>query len=434
MDTISTNTQAILLLTAPLILGKGSQSFDLLTTKEYNLLARYLWKIGKQPSDLLSSDAKDLIEKCSNLINPERLNILLNRGFLLSQVIELWQSRSIWVISRADKTYPGLIKHKLKDQSPPILYGFGNLDLLNNGGLAVIGSRKIDDSIYNYSNNIGKLAAKFGTKVISGGAKGVDQAAMYGALHEGGYVCEVMAENLERAVLDAGRRNYLMSGNLILVSAYDPKASFNIGHAMQRNKLIYALSDASLVVASDFNKGGTWAGAAEQLDKLKFVPVYVRLDNESKGLRELYNKGAIPWPNPQDINSFRQIFDVSNLPSNNNLNLSLFDQEDIVKEFKVSDIAQQNLTNTIDESTKPHTPSATNTSEIEIQKPADELFEFAANIILSLLNTPLKDSEISQVLNISLAQTKLWLSRLVEEERIEKRTKPVTYIVRHSKS
>lgn len=433
MDTISTNTQAILLLTAPLILGKGSQSFDLLTTKEYNLLARYLWKIGKQPSDLLSSDAKDLIEKCSNLINPERLNILLNRGFLLSQVIELWQSRSIWVISRADKAYPRLIKDKLKDQSPPILYGFGNLDLLNNGGLAVIGSRKIDDSIYNYSNNIGKLAAKFGTKVISGGAKGVDQAAMYGALHEGGYVCEVMAENLERAVLDAGRRNYLMSGNLILVSAYDPKASFNIGHAMQRNKLIYALSDASLVVASDFNKGGTWAGAAEQLDKLKFVPVYVRLDNESKGLRELYKKGAIPWPNPQDINSFRQIFDVSNL-ANNNLNLSLFDQEDIVKEFKVSDIAQQNLTNTIDESTKSHTPSATNTSEIEVQKTADELFEFAANIILNLLDTPLKDSEISQALNISLAQTKLWLSRLVEEERIEKRTKPVTYIVRHSKS
>ena len=433
MDTISTNTQAILLLTAPLILGKGSQSFDLLTTKEYNLLARYLWKIGKQPSDLLSSDAKDLIEKCSNLINPERLNILLNRGFLLSQVIELWQSRSIWVISRADKAYPRLIKDKLKDQSPPILYGFGNLDLLNSGGLAVIGSRIIDDSIYNYSNNIGKLAAKFGTKVISGGAKGVDQAAMYGALHEGGYVCEVMAENLERAVLDAGRRNYLMSGNLILVSAYDPKASFNIGHAMQRNKLIYALSDASLVVASDFNKGGTWAGAAEQLDKLKFVPVYVRLDNESKGLRELYKKGAIPWPNPQDINSFRQIFDVSNL-ANNNLNLSLFDQEDIVKEFKVSDIAQQNLTNTIDESTKSHTPSATNTSEIEVQKPADELFEFAANIILNLLDTPLKDSEISQALNISLAQTKLWLSRLVEEERIEKRTKPVTYIVRHSKS
>lgn len=434
MNIISPNTQAILLLTAPLILGKGSPSFDLLTTKEYNQLARYLWQIEKQPSDLLTTNAEELIKECSFIISHERLTNLLTRGFLLSQVIEHWQSHSIWVISRADKAYPKSLKQKLKDQSPPILYGCGNLDLLNSGGLAVIGSRKIDNSIYDYSNNIGKLAARFGTKVISGGAKGVDQAAMYGALHEGGYVCEVMAENLERAVLDAGRRKYLMSGNLILVSAYDPKAGFNIGHAMQRNKLIYALSDASLVVASDFNKGGTWAGATEQLNKLKFVPVYVRLDNESKGLKELYNKGAIPWPNPQDINSFRQIFDVNNIPSNNNLNLSLFDQEDIVKEFKVSDIAKQNLTNTINESTEPQIPSTTNTLEIEAQKPADQLFEFSAKIILSLLDTPLKDSEIAQVLNISLAQTKLWLSRLVEEERIEKRTKPVTYIVRHSKS
>ncbi|MEX5441346.1 DNA-processing protein DprA [Acinetobacter indicus] len=434
MNTISPNTQAILLLTAPLILGKGSPSFDLLTTKEYNQLARHLWQIEKQPSDLLTTNAEALIKECSSIISHQRLTNLLTRGFLLSQVIEHWQSHSIWVISRADKAYPKLLKKNLKDQSPPILYGCGNLDLLNSGGLAVIGSRKIDSSIYDYSNNIGKLAARFGTKVISGGAKGVDQAAMYGALHEGGYVCEVMAENLERAVLDASRRKYLMSGNLILVSAYDPKAGFNIGHAMQRNKLIYALSEASLVVASDFNKGGTWAGATEQLDKLKFVPVYVRLENESKGLMELYNKGAIPWPNPEDINSFRQIFDSSNLPSSNNLNLSLFDQDHIVKESKVSDIAPQELANTIDESAKPLTPSPINTIEIEVKKPADELFELVTKIILDLLNKPLKDSEISQILNISLSQTKLWLSRLVEEGLIEKRTKPVAYIAKHPKS
>jgi predicted Rossmann fold nucleotide-binding protein DprA/Smf involved in DNA uptake len=51
---------------------------------------------------------------------------------------------------------------------------------------------------------------------------------------------------------------------------------FNVGHAMQRNKLIYALADAALVVTSDFEKGGTWAGAIEQLEKLRFVPVFVR--------------------------------------------------------------------------------------------------------------------------------------------------------------
>ena len=45
---------------------------------------------------------------------------------------------------------------------------------------------------------------------------------------------------------------------------------------MRRNKLIYALADAALVVNADYNKGDTWTGAAEQLDKLKLVPIYAR--------------------------------------------------------------------------------------------------------------------------------------------------------------
>jgi len=81
---------------------------------------------------------------------------------------------------------------------------------------------------------------------------------------------------------------------------------------MQRNKLIYALADASLVVSSDLNKGGTWAGAVEQLDKLKFVPVYMRSTGESSpGIDALRGKGAIPWPNPQDADAFEGVFDVA---------------------------------------------------------------------------------------------------------------------------
>ena len=62
---------------------------------------------------------------------------------------------------------------------------------------------------------------------------------------------------------------------------------------MQRNKLIYALADAALVVSSDYEKGGTWAGAVEQLEKLQFVPVYIRSNGEiGKGLEASY-KGRI---------------------------------------------------------------------------------------------------------------------------------------------
>ena len=74
----------------------------------------------------------------------------------------------------------------------------------------------------------------------------------------------------ERAIA-RDNREPLMNSRLVLVSPYDPAAGFNVGRAMQRNKLIYALADVALVVAADFQKGGTWEGAIEQLDRLHFL-------------------------------------------------------------------------------------------------------------------------------------------------------------------
>jgi DNA processing protein len=66
--------------------------------------------------------------------------------------------------------------------------------------------------------------------------------------------------------------------------------------AMARNKLIYALSDFGLVIASDAEKGGTWAGAEEAL-KSGMVPVFV-VDGPDvpDGNRLLIKRGAIPFP------------------------------------------------------------------------------------------------------------------------------------------
>ena len=94
---------------------------------------------------------------------------------------------------------------------------------------------------------------------------------MRGALEAGGRSVGILANGLERAALNRENRAALLDGRLLLVSPYDPAARFVVGHAMQRNKLIYALSDAALVVNSDHGHGGTWAGATEQLGKLRFV-------------------------------------------------------------------------------------------------------------------------------------------------------------------
>jgi hypothetical protein len=176
------------------------------------------------------------------------------------------------VVSRADAEYPRRLKARLREDAPAVIYGCGDMALLESGGLAVVGSRHVDDSLIDYTMAVGRLAARAGRTLVSGGAKGIDQAAMRGALEAGGKVSGVLADSLEKTTMNREHRNLLLDGQLVLISPYDPSAGFNVGNAMQRNKLIYALADASLVVSSDLNKGGTWTGAVEQLDKLKFVP------------------------------------------------------------------------------------------------------------------------------------------------------------------
>lgn len=266
---LSANTQAILLLTAPLIVGSGDHSKELLTPSEYGKLARFLYSKECQPADLVTVGGDELVLELGQVVNTDRLKRLVARGFLLSQAIERWRARAIWVVSRAESTI-----------------------------------------------GIGELAAQAQRTIISGGARGIDQAAMSGALEAGGKAAGVLADSLERAALNRENRNYLRDGQLVLISPYDPQAGFNIGNAMQRNKLIYALADAALVVQSEYGKGGTWAGAIEQLDKLRLVPVYT-LPNAQQGaaLETLAKKGALTWPDPTTPEEFRDVLTARNSSS-----------------------------------------------------------------------------------------------------------------------
>ena len=326
---LSLNTQAILLLTAPLIAGQGASSTELLTPGEYKRLARHLRELQRQPADFLSSDAGDMFRVCQPVMEEGRLRRLVGRGFLLSQVIERWHARAIWVMSRADAEYPRRLKGRLREDAPALLYGCGDIRLLDSGGLAVVGSRHVDEALIDYTMAVGKLTGRSGKMLVSGGAKGVDQAAMRGALETGGKVAGILADSLEKVALNREHRNLIVEEQLVLISPYDPCAGFNIGNAMQRNKLIYALADAALVVSSDVNKGGTWAGAVEQLGRFSRIPVYARSTGEpSRGLDALREKGAIPWPNPQSPDEFEPLFTATMVtPPATQGRLSLFPED-----------------------------------------------------------------------------------------------------------
>ncbi|MEA5508910.1 DNA-processing protein DprA [Crocosphaera sp. UHCC 0190] len=216
---------------------------------------------------------------------------MLQRGGLLALTVEKWFNQGLWVISRADSNYPQRLKQQLKSLAPPILYGIGNQDLLLKGGLAVVGSRNVDQEGLDYTYRIVETCAEQKIQVISGGAKGVDQASMLGTLKAGGTAIGILANNLLKASVNGQYRPSIKEGKLTLISAVDPNASFHVGNAMGRNKYIYALANYGLVISADHNTGGTWAGATEALNIIKNVPVLVRMQGAiPEGNQELSNR------------------------------------------------------------------------------------------------------------------------------------------------
>ena len=70
---LTPNTQAILLLTAPLIVGSSDASSELLTLSEYNRLARILREKQKEPADLIGPEAEEIAGVCAAVFGRERL-------------------------------------------------------------------------------------------------------------------------------------------------------------------------------------------------------------------------------------------------------------------------------------------------------------------------------------------------------------------------
>ncbi|MCY4436967.1 MAG: DNA-processing protein DprA [Chloroflexi bacterium] len=416
---LSANAKAILLLTAPLLIGKSKNSARPLTPSEYDQLAHWLRQHGREPADLLERQTGDEWDKSELRLDYERIGQLIQRGFLLSQALEHWQARAIWVVSRADPGYPNRFKRRLGKYAPPVLYGCGDAELLDSGGLAVVGSREVPKALLEYSEGIGRLAAAARCTVVSGEARGVDQAAIQGALGEGGRAVGVLAGGLENAALARKNREGLLDKRLVLVSPYDPRARFNVGNAMQRNKLVYAFADAGLIVESDYNKGGTWTGAVEQLNRLRFVPVFARSDGQaSQGIEALLRKGVHPWPNPQTPSDFRQVLDGSFLPSQTESprQAALLPEEEDGIPHSAAEEAQEV---TIRE-------AQAKDAYVAAETPPDQLFTKVEQLLTSI-TTPTSESDVATYLHVNKTQAREWLKRLVRDGKYKRQKRPVRY-------
>lgn len=202
-----------------------------------------------------------------------------------------WGEVGIWCLTAVDADYPAKLLGRLRSKAPPLLFGVGPAALLGAPGIAVAGSRDAAPSALEVAHRLGEQCHRRGLTVISGAARGADQAALTGALAAGGsavavLACELLTRARHAEAADAGR--------LVVVSPFEPDAVFSAARAFARNRLIYSLGETAVVIACETSRGGTRAGALEAL-RGGWSRVIVRTGAGSgSGVGELLRAGAVP--------------------------------------------------------------------------------------------------------------------------------------------
>lgn len=286
--TLTNDAKAVVALTTRL----GERKRPSLTAKMWHQLANALTNWGRHPSDVFSNNFDPGAVPGIDHELAARIATLLKDGASTTLEADELSRKGIWTVTIVDETYPRSLVDRLGDQAPPVLFGCGDPHLMSTPGIGVVGSRNIHQAAGKVAMAVGQEAVSLGFPVVSGAARGVDQQAMRTAYQAGGEVIGVLADSLIGRIRRPDTLEVLDAGNTCLISQQVPTAGFTAGAAMGRNKLVYALSTATVVVASTKDSGGTWSGAIEAIRKRNGIVVVWRGDGEGPGNAELEKLGA----------------------------------------------------------------------------------------------------------------------------------------------
>lgn len=210
--------------------------------KKFNT-PKKIWQLNKE-------DIEDILTK-------EQCNILLDKKYRenLENYMEYMEKNSIKMVTIKDKKYPQKL-YNIFDP-PVVLYVKGNENILNNKGIAIVGSR----SCSNYGKQIAKqfayVLSKNNINVISGLAKGIDTYSHIGAIRAKKPTIAVIGNGLDIIYPEENGKMYkeiIQKGGAI-ISEYIIGTKPERMNFPARNRIISGLSDGILVVEAGITSG-----------------------------------------------------------------------------------------------------------------------------------------------------------------------------------
>ena len=201
--------------------------------------------------------------------------------------------KNIFLITMADALYPERLRNIY--QPPLLLYGRGAMPLFDEeAAVTVVGTRSCTPYGIHCAEKLGYELTRQGGMVVSGMAKGIDAAAMRGALRFGGFTCGVLGGGVDVVYPAENRRLYEdIAATGVLLSEYPPRTEPEAWHFPVRNRILSALSVATVVVEAPLRSGAliTAESAMEQGRDVFAVPGPIDAPN-SAGCHYLIREGA----------------------------------------------------------------------------------------------------------------------------------------------
>lgn len=207
----------------------------------------------------------------------------------------------IRVLRQEDPDYPPLLRGI--PEPPHCLYAIGDLGLLKQRTLAVVGSRKCSEYGKRVAMQIGKAAAQNRVTLVSGMAKGIDSFAHLGALRAGGKTIAVLGCGVDICYPRENEKIYAeIAEKGLLLSQFPPGMEARPYTFPQRNRVIAGLAEAVTVVEAGTNSGAliTAEHAAALSREIFAVPGNIT-SSCSLGCNKLLMDGASPIAVIDDI-------------------------------------------------------------------------------------------------------------------------------------
>ena len=226
-----------------------------LTTAQLRTLARRT-QLAERPDEDRELIPADLMALGYDRKMAEQITLLLSQERLLNDYLKQAENRGCMPITRVSEGYPLLLRKRLGLDSPGCLWVKGDMSLLKQPAVALVGSRDISEKNADFAAEVGRQAALQGYVLVSGNARGADRTAQESCLAYGGQVISVVADDLSKQP---------MCKNILYVSEDGFAESFSTQRALSRNRVIHALGLKTFVAQSSLKMGGTWDGTVKNL-------------------------------------------------------------------------------------------------------------------------------------------------------------------------